>query len=244
MERGRSKRSGREARYTGEERNGRELRSGRGDRYGREEKDLREETDAAEEDYDRAQGYDREEGQAGEGRYSARNHREGKHNPYQGLFEHPGKGRDRVRRRTFEDDLESLELIRERFPVSYRKAKEVLDMAGGEVTEAIAYLEETAEDSVDYLDEAIERTTDYLQERGSELTHQFRGFWDWANNSAVTVRRGDEVMARIPASVGLVGLVGTLFSSRLAVVGAIGLATVLSSGYNLELDSTRNSFDH
>lgn len=114
-------------------------------------------------------------------------------------------------------------------------------MVGGEVTEAIAYLEEEGKETVDYVGEAVERTSDYLLERGGELTDQFRGFWDWANNTTVTIRRGDEVMARIPATLGLVGLAGTLFSSRLAVVGAIGLASILSSGYNLELDSRQDS---
>jgi hypothetical protein len=104
---------------------------------------------------------------------------------------------------------------------------------------------EEVEQSGQYLDEAVERTTDYLFGQGKELSHQFRGFWDWANNSTVTISRGDEVMAKIPASVGIIGLAGTLFSSRLAVVGALGLASIINSGYNLQLDTVpEHNLDH
>ncbi|HEX3030680.1 MAG TPA: DUF4342 domain-containing protein [Bacillota bacterium] len=59
---------------------------------------------------------------------------------------------------------------------------------------------------------------------------------DYVTNSRIRVRKNGRTIARVPASVGIAGVLGSIFNRRLAWVGAIGLAGALSAGYRLELD--------
>lgn len=114
-----------------------------------------------------------------------------------------------------DQQLEKVDLIRERMDVSYKEAKDALDHAGGDVVAALIMLE---------------------KEEGEE---SFFGNWKTvlAKGAATKVRlkKGDDALFEVPASVGVIGLLGMLVSGELAVLGAVGTVTALLNDCTLEI---------
>jgi hypothetical protein len=112
------------------------------------------------------------------------------------------------------DELEKIDLIRQRMDVSYREAKEALDLAGGNVVAALIMLEEETEGS-------------------------FFGKWKsvLARGAAARIRlkKDDEPLFEVPAGAGVIALAGMLVSGELAVLGAVGTVTALLNRCTLEI---------
>ncbi|MDQ0286710.1 hypothetical protein J2Z49_001824 [Desulfofundulus luciae] len=122
-------------------------------------------------------------------------------------------------------ELEKIDLIRSRLGVGYKEAKEALDAAGGDVVQALIRLEEERK-----------HITEKLQDRGQEFLEHLKDFFHRSQETKIKVKQGERTVMELPASLGALGLVGTLASSQLAVLGALGAITAMAKNYTLEIE--------
>lgn len=122
-------------------------------------------------------------------------------------------------------ELEKIDLIRERVNVSYEEAREALKAANGDVVEALVILEKKPFNLGERVDELGEKA---LRAAGR--------FWDRTKKTRLKVKKGDRVLAEIPAPLGAVGVLGILASPALAVVGAVGTIAAMMNQVTLEVE--------
>jgi len=122
------------------------------------------------------------------------------------------------------DELEKIDLIRERLGVSYREAKEALDAAGGDVVQALINLE--GQDK---------KWDAKLDEKARELGEYIKEIINKGNVTKIRLKKGDKVIFEIPATIGALGVGGVLLSPFLAVVGVVGTVAALVNNYKLEI---------
>lgn len=120
-----------------------------------------------------------------------------------------------------QQELEKVDLIRERTGVSYKDAKEALDEAGGDLVQALIHLE-GRDRSV------LER----VQERGHEVVGQVKTYVKKGTHRKIKIKKGDRTLFEVPASVGALGVVGALLAPEIAVIGVIG---AIAAKINVEL---------
>ena len=94
------------------------------------------------------------------------------------------------------DELEKIDVIRERLGVTYKEAKEALDRAGGDVVQALINLED-----------AHRKWDDALEEKGRQLIEYIKEIIRKGNVTRVKLKKGDHVVIEIPATVGAIGIV-------------------------------------
>jgi len=123
------------------------------------------------------------------------------------------------------DEIEKIDLIRSRMDISYREAREALEAAGGDVVQALIGLEEKS----DHFSERV-------QNRGQEFVGQLKGILHKGQETRIKIKRGDQTVFEVPASVGALGLLGVLASSELAILGALGTVTAMAKKYSLEIE--------
>lgn len=104
------------------------------------------------------------------------------------------------------DELQKIDQIRERFPVSYEEAREVLSEADGDVVKALILLEN--ERSLSGI------MGDQIQEVKARLQSWVRR----SNSASIVVSQGKDLVVKMPVTA---GLVGAITAPRLAVVGAV-----------------------
>lgn len=127
-----------------------------------------------------------------------------------------------------EIELEKIDLIRERLGVSYREAREAreaLESTGGDVMQALIFLEEKGDN-----------WSERLQEQGREVFGQLKGLIQKGQEYRIKVKQGDRVVFEVPASLGVLGIAGILASSELAVLGALGTVAAMVKNYTLEVE--------
>ena len=123
------------------------------------------------------------------------------------------------------DEIEKIDLIRSRMNVGYREAREALEAAGGDVVKALINLEER------------EGTfSEKMQSHSHEIFGQLKGILHKGKETRIKVKQGDRTVLEIPASLGVMGLLGILASSELAILGALGTVTAMSKNYTLEFE--------
>lgn len=125
-----------------------------------------------------------------------------------------------------EKDLEKIDLLRERFNLSYKQAKGALDAAEGDVLKALINLEEAVEDG---------GWSGKFTGQGRKLAGQIKTAWVKTKKSRIKIKKGDDTVLEIPASLGALGVVGALASSELAVIGFLGAATAMARKYTIEV---------
>ncbi|CEO88360.1 conserved hypothetical protein [Syntrophaceticus schinkii] len=116
-----------------------------------------------------------------------------------------------------DQQLEKVDLIRERMDVSYREAKDALDRAGGDLVAALIVLEEEREGE------------------GEGFCGKWKAILEKGAATKVRLKKGDETLVEVPAGVGAIGLLGMLVSGELAVLGAVGTVTALLNDCTLEI---------
>lgn len=126
------------------------------------------------------------------------------------------------------DELEKIEVLRDRLGVSYREAKEALDAANGDLVAALVALEQKQG-----------RLANRLEQRGREVVERARGWLARGSLTRVKLKKGDETVLEFPATVGMAGLAAMLFSAPLAVAGALGAVAALANNYRLEIERPR-----
>jgi hypothetical protein len=122
-------------------------------------------------------------------------------------------------------ELEKIDLIRERLGAGYREAREALETAGGDVVQALVYLEEKGDN-----------WGGRLQEQGREMLEQLKDLVQKGKEYRIKVKQGDRIVFEVPASIGALGIAGVLASGELAVLGVLGALTAMVKNYTLEVE--------
>lgn len=122
-------------------------------------------------------------------------------------------------------ELEKIDILRSRMDISFKEAKEALDAAGGDVVQALINLEGKKRHS-----------GEYFQDRSQEMLGQLKGFLHKGREYRIKVKKGDETVLTVPASLGALGLLGVLASSEIALIGALGTAAAMTKKYTLEFE--------
>lgn len=128
------------------------------------------------------------------------------------------------------NELEKIDVLRERTGASYRDAKKALDEAGGDVVQALINLEEGNK---------VGGEGEFAGHKhvfGHELMDNIKDVLQRGQATRIRVKQGDRTVFEVPASVGAVGLVAALASSHLALLGALGSVAAMSKQYTLEFD--------
>lgn len=126
-------------------------------------------------------------------------------------------------------DLEKIDILRARLGVGYKEAKEALEAAGGDVVQALINLEEKGRNM-----------GERFQARGQEMVGQLKGLLHRGQDYRIKLKKGEETVFEVPASVGALGLIGALASSEIAILGALGTVTAMAHNYTLEFERRDN----
>ncbi|HAA89125.1 MAG TPA: hypothetical protein DCE07_00845 [Peptococcaceae bacterium] len=124
-----------------------------------------------------------------------------------------------------EEMLRKIDLLRERMDVSYREARETLEKSNGDLVEALILLEGKR---------GVWR--EKLHGRGGQLFFCLKRFFERSAETKLRLKKDEQTIMEIPAAVGMVGLLGMLVSTELAVLGALGTVAALMNRCTLELE--------
>lgn len=115
--------------------------------------------------------------------------------------------------------LEMIDQVRQRTGVTVREAKEALEKCGGNVIEALCYLEEKNP-----------TITERIQVAGGEIRDKVAGLLKQGNITRITVKKNGRAMVEIPVAL---GALGALLLPELA---ALGVLLALAGDYTLEVE--------
>ncbi|HEX3015653.1 MAG TPA: DUF4342 domain-containing protein [Desulfobacteria bacterium] len=122
------------------------------------------------------------------------------------------------------DDLDKIDVLRERMSMTYAQAKDALDAAGGNLIDALIAEEQgTAQGQ--------------MRRKGKEVWHELKGVANKASKAKISLKKGSKVLFTIPAPLGIIGLVGAVASTEIAAIGLAGTAVALAKRYSLEINS-------
>ncbi|HHY06659.1 MAG TPA: DUF4342 domain-containing protein [Clostridia bacterium] len=122
------------------------------------------------------------------------------------------------------DELEKIDLLRERLGITYREAKDALLQTDGDVVQALINLEKSKE-----------RWDDKLEEKGQEIIEYVKEIIKKGNVTKVRLKKKDKVVLEIPATVGALGIGGMLLSPILTALGVVGTVAAVVKDYTLEV---------
>lgn len=105
------------------------------------------------------------------------------------------------------ENLDKIDLVRERMNVNYEEAKMALDATNWDVVEAIVKLEK---------DQQTQREEIFV--RGGELIDKFKELVKKGNVTKIRVKQDDKVLVEVPVTAGVVGAV---LAPQLAIIGAV-----------------------
>lgn len=106
--------------------------------------------------------------------------------------------------------LEKIDIIRQRTNVSYRRAYEILETAGGDVVRALIELEDEPRN-----------WTERIQVSSGELVGRVRDILKEGNVNRVTIKSRDKVLLDIPVTMGALGAVLMPYLAALGVIAAL-----------------------
>lgn len=105
------------------------------------------------------------------------------------------------------DNLEKIDVIRNRMATSYEEAKYALESSNWDVVEALVFLEK---------EEAGKKEEIFV--RGNELVEKVKDLVRRGNVTKIRVKQDDHILIEIPVTA---GVVGALISPQLAIIGAV-----------------------
>jgi DNA polymerase/3'-5' exonuclease PolX len=126
-------------------------------------------------------------------------------------------------------ELEKMDLLRERMGVSYAQAKEALEKTGGDVTEALVFLEKAQEN------ERSAKWDGKLEQIGNKIVNQIKSILHQGNVTKIRLKKGDRVLLEIPATLGAIGIGGIFISPILAIAGVLGTVGAVIQQVKLEI---------
>lgn len=122
------------------------------------------------------------------------------------------------------DELEKIDIIRERLGVTYKEAQEALRQAEGDVVQALINLEEPHK-----------KWDDKLEAKGQKLVEYIKEIIKKGNVTKIRIKKKDKVIWEISATIGALGVGGILLSPILTAIGVVGTVAALVADYSLEI---------
>jgi NACalpha-BTF3-like transcription factor len=122
-------------------------------------------------------------------------------------------------------ELEKIDIIRERLGVSYQAAKEALDKANGDVVQALISL-----------DQKNTSWDERIQSGKSKMAAQVKGILHHGNATRIHIKKDGETVFELPATVGALGLLGMMASSHLAILAGLGGVAGMLNQYSLKVE--------
>ena len=107
-----------------------------------------------------------------------------------------------------EISLEKIDLVRDRTGVSYKEAKETLELTGGSVVDAIILLEEKQN----------VKWTDNLSGAGNDVLEKLKEIVKKGNVTKILLKREGEIIMNIPVTA---GAIGAILSPPIAMAGVL-----------------------
>lgn len=145
-------------------------------------------------------------------------------------------------------ELEKLDILRDRLGISYHEAKEALEASGGDLVKALIGLEEKMEEQMgghasswfneikEDMENKGESCWQNMQEQGHEWLSNLKEGILKTHCSKIKVKQGDKTLLTVPAPVGALGVIGVLASSQLAVLGALGSMVAMANNCTLKME--------
>lgn len=128
-------------------------------------------------------------------------------------------------------ELEKIDLIRARLGVGYKEAKEALDLADGDVIQALISLEQKNRD-----------WQEKLQGKGNEFVSQVKHIVEKGQKTRVKVKKDDKTVVEFPATIGALGVLGAMASTPVLIIGALGSIVGLANNYRLEFGDQKDQW--
>lgn len=125
------------------------------------------------------------------------------------------------------ENLEKIDVIRDRMNVNYEEAKKALESRNWDVVEALVMLEQEERD----------RKEEVLV-RGNELVEKIKEMARKGNVTRIRVKQDDKILVEIPVTA---GVVGALLAPQLAIIGAVA---ALISKCTLEIEKAEPRMQH
>lgn len=120
-----------------------------------------------------------------------------------------------------DDILEKIDMIRERTGVSYKQAKEALEGTGGDVLDAIIFIEDKQKGNP---------WTEQITVAGTEVVDKLKEIIRKGNISRIRVKKGDYLILDTPVTAGAVGTV------LMPYIATLGAAVALMSKCTIEIE--------
>jgi hypothetical protein len=105
------------------------------------------------------------------------------------------------------DNLEKIDVIRNRMAASYEEAKHALESSNWDVVDALVFLEK---------EEASKKEEIFV--RGNELVEKVKELVRKGNVTKIKVKQDGHILIEIPVTA---GVVGALVAPQLAIIGAV-----------------------
>lgn len=123
------------------------------------------------------------------------------------------------------DDLKKIDVLKERFNVSYATAKEALEKAEGDVVAALIELEQ--------------KKCWWNKHHGEHCQNLWVGMKNAIQeglSAKIKIKKNGSTVLKIPVSLGVITIAGALSNKDLALVAGIGSFGAMLKGYHLELE--------
>lgn len=117
-----------------------------------------------------------------------------------------------------DETLAKIDAIRKRTNVTYERAREALEKAGGDVVSALTEIEKSS------------RKKEVMRVRGEDLLRTVAAIIRRGNASRIVIKKGDSVVMDIPVTI---GVVATILAPWLTLLGTTAL---LVSTWTLEIE--------
>ncbi|MCD5414841.1 MAG: DUF4342 domain-containing protein [Clostridiales bacterium] len=109
-------------------------------------------------------------------------------------------------------NLENIDIVRERAGVSYKKAREAIEQANGNIVDALIFLEEEAE---------RKKWTESVGDMGNDMLEKLKVLINKGNVTRIIIKKEGEVLLNIPVTAGAIGIVLAPIASIIGVSAAI-----------------------
>jgi hypothetical protein len=125
--------------------------------------------------------------------------------------------------------LEKIDVIRQRWGVSYSEAKSVLEINNGNLVDSLIYLEKNHKSF-----------SQNVNEMGNELTETVKKIVSKGNVNRIKIKKDDKTLIDIPVTAGIAaGALGLFYPSLMA----IGAVTAIASKVTLEVERPDGQVD-
>lgn len=128
-------------------------------------------------------------------------------------------------------ELEKIDLIRARLGVGYKEAKEAIDLADGDVVQALISLEQKNR-----------QWNEKLHGKSNEIMGQVKQIFEKGQKTKLKVKKDDKTVVEFPATVGALGVLGAIASTPILIIGALGTIAGLANNYRIEFDNPKDQW--